>query len=99
MKKIPGNPCLKHPAAFDSVDAQIAGLGRIDAVKQLYVDHTKAAIDSLGTEAATEDEAAEAETAEAETEAAARIRTIWIKKSARNVTELPGSYFERRLIK
>lgn len=55
---------------FDSVDAQIAGLGRIDAVKQLYVDHTKAAIDSLGTEAAAEDEAAEAETAEAETEAA-----------------------------
>ena len=52
------------------MDAQIAGLGRIDAVKQLYVDHTKAAIDSLGTEAATEDEAAEAETAEAETEAA-----------------------------
>lgn len=32
---------------FDSVDAQIAGLGRIDAVKQLYVDHTKAAIDSI----------------------------------------------------
>ena len=56
--------------SFDSVDAQIAGLGRIDAVKQLYVDHTKAAIDSLGTEAATEDEATEAETAEAETEAA-----------------------------
>lgn len=56
--------------SFDSVDAQIAGLGRIDAVKQLYVDHTKAAIDYLGTEAATEDEAAEAETAEAETEAA-----------------------------
>lgn len=56
--------------SFDSVDAQIAGLGRIDAVKQLYVDHTKAAIDSLGTEVATEDEAAEAETAEAETEAA-----------------------------
>lgn len=52
---------------FDSVDAQIAGLGRIDAVKQLYVDHTKAAIDSLGTEAAAEDEAAEAETAEADT--------------------------------
>lgn len=52
---------------FDSVDAQIAGLGRIDAVKQLYVDHTKATIDSLGTEAAAEDEAAEAETAEADT--------------------------------
>ena len=55
---------------FDSVEAQIAGLGRIDAVKQLYVEHTKAAIDSLGTKAATEEEAAEAETAEAETEAA-----------------------------
>ena len=33
--------------AFDSVDAQIAGLGRIDAVKQLYVAHTQAAIDAL----------------------------------------------------
>ena len=55
---------------FDSVDCQIAGLGRIAAVEDLYVAHTKAAIDSLGTEAATEDEAAEAETAEAETEAA-----------------------------
>lgn len=33
--------------SFDSVDTQIAGLGRIDAVKQLYVVHTKAAIDSL----------------------------------------------------
>ena len=33
--------------AFDSVDAQIAGLGRIDAVKQLYVAHTQTAIDDL----------------------------------------------------
>ena len=33
--------------AFDSIDCQIAGLGRIDAVEQLYVDHTKAAIDSI----------------------------------------------------
>ena len=32
---------------FDSVNAQIAGLGRNDAVKQHYVDHAKAAIDSL----------------------------------------------------
>lgn len=32
---------------FDSVTAQIAGLGRSDAVKQLYVEHTKTAIDSL----------------------------------------------------
>ena len=35
--------------AFDSVDCQIAGLGRIEAVEDLYVAHTKAAIDSLGT--------------------------------------------------
>ena len=35
--------------AFDSVDCQIAGLGRIEAVEDLYVEHTKAAIDSLGT--------------------------------------------------
>ena len=32
---------------FDSVDCQVEGLGRIDAVEQLYVEHTKAAIDSL----------------------------------------------------
>lgn len=30
--------------AFDSVDCQIEGLGRIDAVKKLYVAHTAAAI-------------------------------------------------------
>ena len=34
---------------FDSVDCQIEGLGRIEAVEDLYVEHTKAAIDSLGT--------------------------------------------------
>ena len=33
--------------AFDSVDCQIAGLGEIDAIQQLYIDHTKAAIASL----------------------------------------------------
>ena len=33
---------------FDKVDCQIEGLGRIDAVEQLYVAHTQAAIDSLG---------------------------------------------------
>ena len=41
---------------FDSVDCQIAGLGRIAAVEDLYVAHTKAAIDSLG---ASDDAAAE----------------------------------------
>ena len=33
--------------AFDSVDCQIAGLGEIADIQQLYVAHTKAAIDSL----------------------------------------------------
>ena len=33
--------------AFDSVDCQIEGLGRIEAVEDLYVEHTKAAIDSI----------------------------------------------------
>ena len=34
--------------AFDKIDTQIAGLGEIDAIQQIYVDHTKAAIVSLG---------------------------------------------------
>ena len=33
---------------FESVDCQIAGLGGIEAIEQIYVAHTKAAIDSLG---------------------------------------------------
>ena len=33
---------------FDEIDCQIEGLGRIDAVEQIYVEHTQAAIDSLG---------------------------------------------------
>ena len=32
--------------AFDSVETQIAGLGEIDAIQQIYVAHTKAAIDA-----------------------------------------------------
>ena len=31
---------------FDSIDTQIAGLGEIDAIQQLYVAHTQAAIDT-----------------------------------------------------
>ena len=34
---------------FDAVTAQIAGLGGIEAVQQLYVAHTQAAIDAMGT--------------------------------------------------
>ncbi len=33
--------------AFDSVECQISGLGEISDIQQLYVAHTKAAIDSL----------------------------------------------------
>ena len=33
---------------FDSVDTQISGLGRIEAIQQIYIDHTTDAIDSLG---------------------------------------------------
>lgn len=47
LKKIPGKSLFEASGNFDSVNVQIAGLGRIDAVKQLYVDHAKAAIDSL----------------------------------------------------
>ncbi|MDY3918158.1 MAG: sirohydrochlorin cobaltochelatase [Candidatus Limivivens sp.] len=32
---------------FEGVDTQIAGLGRIEAVQQLYIAHTKAAIDTV----------------------------------------------------
>lgn len=41
---------------FDSIECQIEGLGRIEAVEDLYVEHTKAAIDSLGTDTADDSE-------------------------------------------
>ena len=46
---------------FDKVDCQIEGLGRVEAVEKLYVEHTKAAIDSLGStdESADSDAAAD----------------------------------------
>ena len=34
--------------AFESVDCQIAGLGEIDAIQQIYVAHTKAVLETLG---------------------------------------------------
>lgn len=34
--------------SFDSIECQIAGLGRIEAVQQLYVDHTAAAVKESG---------------------------------------------------
>lgn len=47
---------------FENVDTQIAGLGRIEAVEQIYVDHTKAAIDSIGST----DESADSDAADTE---------------------------------
>ena len=38
---------FKASGAFESVDCQIAGLGEIKDIQQLYIDHTKAALDSL----------------------------------------------------
>jgi len=38
---------FKATGDFDSVECQIAGLGRIDAVQKLYIEHTAAAIDAL----------------------------------------------------
>ncbi|MCC8066151.1 MAG: sirohydrochlorin cobaltochelatase, partial [Clostridiales bacterium] len=35
---------------FESVETQIEGLGRIEAVQELYVEHTAAAIDSISAE-------------------------------------------------
>ena len=37
---------FKASGVFDSIDTQIAGLGEIDAIQQLYVAHTQAAIDA-----------------------------------------------------
>lgn len=53
---------------FENVDCQIEGLGRIEAVEQLYVGHTKAAIDSIGStdESADSDAAADTEADSAE---------------------------------
>ncbi len=33
---------------FETIDAQISGLGRIDTIQQLYISHTAAAIEALG---------------------------------------------------
>ncbi|RGH54058.1 cobalt chelatase [Ruminococcus sp. AM36-2AA] len=53
---------------FDKVDCQIEGLGRVEAVEKLYVDHTKAAIDSIGStdESADSDATADTEADSAE---------------------------------
>ena len=65
--------------AFDSVDCQIAGLGEIEDIQQIYVDHTAAAIDEIGGTEESVEEATEAaseeETTEAVTEATSEEET------------------------
>ena len=60
--------------AFDSVDCQIAGLGEIADIQQIYVDHTAAAIDEISGEEAESEEATEV-ASEEETEAASEEET------------------------
>lgn len=38
---------FKASGAFEKIDCQIAGLGRIPAIQQMYVDHTDAAVSQL----------------------------------------------------
>ena len=45
--------------AFDKIDTQIAGLGEISAIQDLYVAHTKAAMDGNDASAAGSEEAEE----------------------------------------
>ena len=65
---------------FDSVDCQIAGLGEIADIQQIYVDHSAAAIDEIGgaeetTEATSEEEITEATSEEEITEATSEEET------------------------
>ena len=48
---------FEESGAFDKIDTQIAGLGEISAIQDLYVAHTKAAID--GNDAAVSEETEE----------------------------------------
>ncbi len=59
---------FKADGSFDSIDTQIAGLGRIEAVEAVYVAHTAAAMeaDPLEVETAKQDEEAEKKDEETE---------------------------------
>ena len=54
---------------FDSVDCQIAGLGEIADIQQIYVDHSAAAIDEISGAEETTEATSEEETTEAISEA------------------------------
>ncbi len=44
---------LFEAAGFESVETQIAGLGRLEAVHELYIGHTREAMDAIGNVSAT----------------------------------------------
>ena len=46
--------------AFDSIETQIAGLGQIPVIQDLYVSHTHAAMEELGTSAASSSDTTDA---------------------------------------
>ena len=46
--------------AFDSIETQIAGLGQIPVIQDLYVSHTRAAMEKLGTSAASSSDTTDA---------------------------------------
>ncbi len=66
---------FKASGAFDQIDCQIAGLGRIKAIQDLYVAHTAAAVNECGTAAAAAAEAAASDTKLADGEYQAKFTT------------------------
>lgn len=86
--------------AFDSIDCQIAGLGEIADIQQIYVDHTAAAIDEIGGEEAESEEATEAaseeETTEAVTEATSEEETTEAVTEATSEEETTEAATEKK---
>ena len=86
--------------AFDSIDCQIAGLGEIADIQQIYVDHTAAAIDEIGgTEESTEEvteTASEEETTETVTEAASEEETTEAVSEATSEEETTEAAMEKK---
>lgn len=51
---------FKASGVFDSIETQIAGLGQIPVIQDLYVSHTHAAMEELGTSAASSSDTTDA---------------------------------------
>ncbi len=62
---------------FDSVDAQIEGMGRVPAIEELYVQHTA---DAMGEEPVAADDTVTAEDQEAADEVAELIDAIYVQE-------------------